>query len=69
MMGDKLLRSTRLNLGGHMNKKILVLASQFLLVVSAASAAPQQQGQNQTRPNTNPVPSNHPMKCSAAIYP
>ena len=32
-----------------MNKKILVLASQFLLVVSAASASPQ--GQNQ-RPNT-----------------
>src|SRR5262245_35672571 len=35
-----------------MNKKILVLASQFLLVVSAASASPQQQGQNQPRPNT-----------------
>ena len=35
-----------------MNKKILVLTSQFLLVVSAASASPQQQGQNQTRPNT-----------------
>src|SRR5262245_38224954 len=33
-----------------MNKKILVLASQFLLVVSAASASPQ--GQNPTRPNT-----------------
>lgn len=31
-----------------MNKKILALASQFLLVVSAASASPQ----NQTRPNT-----------------
>src|SRR5262245_23736656 len=50
MIKDRLLRRQPDSIReGFMNKKLLGLASQFLLVVSAASASPQQ---GQTRPNT-----------------